>query len=408
MKGVEIMLMALLGFIVIIMVIFWAVSQAGIGRQGTVISRDIAGADASISGIESLKRSLKESLSLSSTKASLQIAAAGGSYGGERLWWCNGQSMPPETDEVLWSMSNKSSALFQVYANTLRKVQDFNMTGYKCAVIKYPESCADSMCKEWNVSSSDGTVSTQTKDLKVIYDGIIDSEPKPNRFWWMYFRLYGYVKENDMKIDIPGCIPGDDTTTIKFAADPYIRSMVAQLENRFDNYVYCNYAYECGPDTAACETECPTTFNQQLCFSTALQQEITTTFVQTTTEESGSAAAKIAIKCVDQRYRIPDEKQFKELTWIIKAGVVIDYNKCPTTVLPPTLPPVTQPPVTRPPVTLPPTITTTTKPSPTTTKPKPPTTVPPVTQPPVTQPPVTNPPTTKPPTTTLPPPAPTP
>src|SRR3989338_4668250 len=107
MKGMEMATIALIGFITIAAILFWSVSQIGIGRQGIILSQDISEADKAISGIEGQKRTLKDSLVFSSNLASLQIAASGGSYGNERVWWCNGQPTPPELNEVLWSMSNK-------------------------------------------------------------------------------------------------------------------------------------------------------------------------------------------------------------------------------------------------------------------------------------------------------------
>src|SRR3989338_3928106 len=152
MKGIEILTIALIGFVVIAFVIFWSVSELGIGRQGIVLSREISDADASISSIESSKRSLKESVSLSSNMASLQIAASGGSYGNERLWWCNNNPVPPESIEVLWSLSNKTSSFFQIYAGKAESLIESNITGYGCIKISYPNECKRFPCAYWNAS----------------------------------------------------------------------------------------------------------------------------------------------------------------------------------------------------------------------------------------------------------------
>ena len=323
MKGIEILSIALIGFIVITLVLFWSISHIGITRQSTVLSREISEADSAISEIESSKRSLKDALELTSNFASLQIAAAGGSYGGERLWWCNGRPVPPEPVEVVWSMSNKTSSLFSIYMGRADTILESDMKGYECVKVQYPEECRTAECIFWNSTALAGNISYQGQDLKVIYDGNIATDAKPNRFWWIYLKLYEYAKKKPLVLALSSCIT--DTTELKPEIDKLLQEMMKELEALFDGFVKCSYEYECGPSGAICTTECPKRFDLQLCHT----PQISFAANQAQALDEGSTTTKVAIKCTDQKYRIPDEKKFKELTWIIKASIEARYEICP-------------------------------------------------------------------------------
>ena len=345
MKGLEIFTIAMLGLIAVSAAIFWSSVQIGIGQQGATLSREISEADKAVSEVEGSKRTLKDSLVFASHISSLQIAAAGGSYGNERVWWCNGQPTPPEPLEVTWSLSNKTGAIFKIYYDRTEKLADYRVKGYKCIELDYPNECTSSVCALWNASAVDGSVSYQGKDLKVVYDGNVETDVKLNRFWWIYFKLYGYAKGKVLEVTLPNCV--NSVSETKGYLDEFLRQLIAELESKFDGFVKCSYGYECEPSEGVCITECPEDFSQQLChgmesFASDVQQYEQSAQLNAAQAEGEllTTTPKVAIKCTDTKYRIPDEKSFKELTWMIKAVIVIHYEICP---LPPAPEPVPVP-----------------------------------------------------------------
>ncbi len=323
MKGIEILTLALIGFLAIIIVILWAIFQVGT-RPSELVERTEA--DIAISQLETAKRTISDALIFSSHQTSIDVAAAGGTLAGARYWWCNGEPTPPEPIEVLWAVSNKTLALHNVYVNATQNHTDVRYTYYDCAAVfdAGEKICAkrdSSQCEHWNVSSTGGTLGVKSENINVFYDGSIVGEPKNNRFWWMYYILLKAAKENMLVRAAQQGFQSECT------AEPVQNMRVALdfaidlLEKQFDEYVECSFEFKCGPDTTmeCLNEECKSEFKEKLCFDVGSKK----LSLPVSAQQANQASVVIEVECIDHKYQIPSERGQEELIWRFLAVLAV-------------------------------------------------------------------------------------
>ncbi|MFH0832485.1 MAG: hypothetical protein V1900_02055 [Candidatus Aenigmatarchaeota archaeon] len=319
MKGLEFLSMAMVGFLAAAVVLGWSMTQ--VGMQTSTAAKTPA--DEAASTMDKAKKSLSDSLMLASHQSSLEVAAAGGSLSGERVWICNGASTPPEPNEVRYSMSEKTKTIANSFIDAFNgKMDGVTATKYSCVKVFEPgaEKCgirSSASCESWFNSAMGGTITVKGDEYRMLYDGDITADTISNRFWWMYYNLYNTVKSNIMQQTMTGalqCIPVPGPEQARNA----INAAVTMLQGQFDSFVRCEVEYECGPGgTANCMNyPCPTAFDKNLCYEPG---EIGL---------QGSNGARIAIKCTDTKFKIPSQEGTENLVWVIKATVAPTGTAC--------------------------------------------------------------------------------
>jgi len=343
-KGFEMLNIALIGFLAIVVVLGWSMFNMGGGTQyaSTIVGQ--SDTDVAISTLESTKRVAAGDLAFSSHVAALQVAAAGGGCSGDRLWYCAGQPTPPEPNEVQFCMSEKTKALFNIYAESIKnQIEGASVTKYTCAGVydKGYDLCSvqdSSQCESWSSAGIGGSIGIDKKETDITYSGTIPTDVPSNRFWYMYYRLYKLTKENFLMRAMQQGLQANCASDQPMAdrMDGALKFAIEQLQNQFDQYVECKFEYECPPSsTMTCMNEdCDTPDAKQLCYKTSGADMVglaglTAESAGRTDKSSLSSrdyfqvqpSARIVVECIDRKFNIPSEVGTENLRFVFRAAL---------------------------------------------------------------------------------------
>jgi len=364
-KGVAYSTIVILALIGILLVSLWSYSQLATGSifGGSITQRTPQ--DVAVSNLELAKQFLTQNLKFSSETSSLDIAANGGTQFGSTYWYCDSEPTPPEVNEVNFALSNETLNFMNAYVQTIPNSNlaksGIQVSKYNCAGVydKGQATCMQqdsTQCESFQTTGTQGGTIQITKPAQVQYTGDIAADVSPDRFYWMYYKLYDDTKNSGLLRAIASGLR-DTCPTRTTGAQPSQARLQFALQKACDHYesllaepdgtryVKCNIEVLCA-DTAtpvACmNTPCKrSAFNQQLCWNTASQSPLVSNignsvrnFVSglggTAAEAQGGAFAGIRIKVTltDNKFNIPSTEGIQPLVWNIWAQTQIANQEC--------------------------------------------------------------------------------
>jgi len=269
--------------------------QSSIGSRvgGSIVEK--ASQDVSDQKLENTKATIAGALKFGTMLSALDVAAQGGTADSLTYWECNGEPQPPELNEVLFALSNTSIQYFNSYLKTLKKdlkEKFINVSECDCVAIKPPkkEICMNEDCSSFGSGAKDEKIKV-TFPTNTSYDGDIEVDISPIRFWMFYYRLYDFFKNNKLlqviqKSMLANC-PEDALVKYEIAYQDVCRDLIKELsrhdspggvecktiksEYEGDDHteILCTHKYiDCRiVETGAPHTDCERDPREDICFS---------------------------------------------------------------------------------------------------------------------------------------------
>jgi hypothetical protein len=222
---------------------------------------------------------------------------------------------------------------------------------YGCCGIDDPGLAAcmqsdSSSCEFFTATGTQGGVIEVLEPAYVSYSGDLTGSAYPNRFYWMYYKLYDDANNNMlprvMSQAFASHCPGPQLNSekIKMALDDACKHYVS-LFKEDPQYVQCEYQIycmgcgdgSCSADTASCldfDCERPA-FSESLCWeggvSVAGKGQLSTgEKISYQGGTVGSVNVRFSIK--DTKYKISSSLGSKPVVWNIWAAIQIAQRQC--------------------------------------------------------------------------------
>ncbi|MBS3055354.1 MAG: hypothetical protein J4452_02605 [Candidatus Aenigmarchaeota archaeon] len=353
MKGIAYATIVIIALIGVLMVSVWSYNNLSSGTQFAGTISNVGPKDIAITRLETAKRFLSQDLSYSTQSASLEVAANGGSQASRTFWYCNNEPVPPESNEVHFSMSNTSNVYLQTYFKGLKdsQIAQLGVTAspYQCnGIYDYGKDACNQRssqgCESFKSTATQGGVITVTSPASVTYSGDLAVDNTNNRFWWIYYRLYDDTKNNLPVRVIFSSIRDQCTspTSMPQKIEVAIQNVCKHYEELFKEdpqYVKCSYEIKC-LDTAnpvAClNTPCQkSTFADNLCYEKTSASGLKTNVFDSlggkiVSAQTGSSLGGVLVnfKLTDNKFNIPSSKGLQPLVWSFWDSFDVTRQEC--------------------------------------------------------------------------------
>lgn len=246
-KGQSFSVIPIIALLGVLGLSIWAAYQLSLGNTQRDIFQDVSEEDEASQKLELIKNMLISDLTFSSSQASLEIAANGGTET-TTFWYCT-YPLPPTPEEVQAAMSKRTLDHLNSYVRTLRDENIlFEVEGtlplYSCARVfdKGKSKClgsGSSQCEDWAASAgADGAKIEIKKPASMSDSADLEAHIIDNRFYWMYYNLYENFQINDYSKYFPerittggcNCYLIDDNGEI-VTKDKYINDLWEYLKS---------------------------------------------------------------------------------------------------------------------------------------------------------------------------------
>ena len=361
-KGVAFSTIAILALVGILLVSIWAYGQLATGSRFGASITQRQPQDIAISRLELAKQFLTQNLKFSSSSASVEIAANGGTQVPKTYWYCNDKAIPPELEEVKYSLSNSSHNFLSAYISTLSESELENLgvtvSPYECVGIDDPgqSNCLlkdTSHCESFTSTGTQGGLIEVSDPAYVSYGGDLASDVSTDRFFMFYYKLYKDTKESGLTRSIAQGLR--ESCTQRGA--PSVQRLQFALQKACDHfealfeepdgkrYVECEYEILCidtvNP-TACTNVNCERpAFSKQLCWekaSSSPQVSVDLSGLQNffdgiggkTVSAQGASFGGIEIifHLTDTKYKVSSAQGPVNLVWNLNAVLNVANQEC--------------------------------------------------------------------------------
>jgi hypothetical protein len=350
-KGVAYSTIAILALLGILMVSIWSYSQLATGSRFGLTLTQREPQDIALSNLELAKQFLTQNLKFSSQTAALDIAANGGTQSGATYWYCDSQPTPPETNEVNYAMSNTILNFTNAYIATIPNSQlerlGVHVSNYNCAGVydNGHDLCTQqdsSQCEGFQTTGTQGGTIQITSPAQVQYTGSLAADDSPNRFYWMYYKLYDDTKASGLLRSIAAGLR-DTCPTQTMDAASRLQIALQKACDHYENllaepdgtkYVQCKMEVLCADtqNPGSCiNTPCHRpALTQQLCWTSASQSSASNQNQGKIASAQGAAFAGIRVKVTltDTKFNIPSSEGLQPLVWNLWAETQISNQEC--------------------------------------------------------------------------------
>lgn len=337
MRGIDISAVGIVALLGISVFLGWGVSQLSTGLGTSTEISETTSQGTIFAELENTKRSVTQDIVFSAHQASLAVAAQGGSYVAQRYWMC-GEPQPPEPEEVLYAMSEKTGEILEAYVNeTSLKEKGIDIYGYDCSAIYEPgvEKCLgkdSSQCESFSPSAIDGKIELAEGNAKISYKGDLMEDADSNRFWWLYYNLYDAIKDDmfrswvaeDMQADCPDVTPSVEKI------DGGIEYACEKLKRAFDDYVEVECAPTCLKGDMSClNSECAPPEVPPACYSEMSFDSDKASAEEKLSFQGVSGSAGIEVTITDNKFNIPGpDASLEPLVWTLELVTNFDGQEC--------------------------------------------------------------------------------
>jgi len=351
-KGVAYSTVAILALLGILMVSIWSYSQLATGSRFGLTLTQREPQDIAVSNLELTKQFLTQDLKFSSQTSALSIAANGGTQAGVAYWYCDSQPTPPETNEVNYAMSvtikNFTNAYIATIPNSDLEKLGVQVSQYNCAGVydNGHDLCTQqdsSQCEGFQTSGMDGGTIQITTPSQAQYTGSLAADVSPNRFYWMYYKLYDDTKASGLLRSIATGLR-DSCPTQRANAEGRLQFALQKACDHYENllaepdgtkYVTCKIEVLCkdfSSPVACVNTPCQrTALDQQLCWTSASQSAPDQSQEQGNTASLQAAAfagVRLKVTLTDTKFNIPSADGLQPLVWNLWAETQIANQEC--------------------------------------------------------------------------------
>lgn len=349
-KGVAYSTIAILALLGILMVSIWSYSQLATGSRFGLTLTQREPQDIAVSNLELAKQFLTQNLKFSSETAALDIAANGGTQYGATYWYCDSQPNPPTTSEVNYAMSNMALNFTNAYIATIPNSQleklGVQVSNYGCAGVydNGHDLCTQqdsSQCEGFQTTGTQGGTIQITTPAQVQYTGNLAADVNPNRFYWMYYKLYDDTLNSGLLRSIAAGLR-DTCPTQTMDAQGRLQIALQKACDHYENllaepdgtkYVQCTMTVLCADTSnpgSCLNTPCQrTTSNQQLCWTSASQSAASENQGKIASAQGAAfAGIRVKVTLTDTKFNIPSSTGLQPLVWNLWAETQISNQEC--------------------------------------------------------------------------------
>lgn len=257
--------------------------------------------------IESFKRFSKLSLIYSSSQAILEQAGKGVTDSEKINAWIKNGPSPPDFREALECLENNTLHYVDLYTKNYTielplkyKVISpnsikYNVTFDEVLSGKYDEG-------DYNILLENGEIILSTKNMDVSDEVMLLEQVNKNRFWYLYRNFYEWSGENLFGKKFVDCVSSCEGCE---CVENYAKDALNNLQNRFDEFVDCDYQRECcirGPSQITGKLNGLTIWKQNEC---SWSGELKNMDGKNTTGISDNKLGAVYIfTCTDKKYYI--------------------------------------------------------------------------------------------------------
>jgi len=358
-KGVAYSTLVILALVGILLVSVWSYSQLATGSRfgATITQRQKE--DISISNLELAKQFMTQNLKFSSSSASVDIAANGGTQVPKTYWYCDDAPTPPELNEVHFALSNTTRNYLGAYISTLSESELKNLgvsvSPYNCIGIADPgrDNCLKkdtSNCESFTSSAMQGGLIEVSTPTYVSYSGDLAADVATDRFFNFYYKLYKDTKESGLTRSIAtGLRDSCDTTNtaaqrLQFALEKACDHYEALFEEPDGKkYVTCEFEILCTDTvnpTACTNVDCERPeLTQALCWKSssaakinvdlsALNKVFDSIGGKVVRAQASFAGIEIIFHLTDTKYKVSSAKGPVDLIWNLYAVIDVANQEC--------------------------------------------------------------------------------
>ena len=361
-KGVAYSTIVILALVGVLLVSVWSFSQLATGTRfgATITQRQKE--DISISNLELAKQFMTQNLKFSSSSASVDIAANGGTQVPKTYWYCGDEATPPELNEVQFALSNTTRSYLGAYISTLSESELKNLgvsvSPYSCVGITDPgsDNCLKkdtSNCESFTSSATQGGLIEVSTPAYVSYSGDLAADVATDRFFNFYYKLYKDTKESGLTRSIAQGLR--DSCPMRTNSDQRLKFALQKACDHYEalfeepdgkKYVKCEYELLCTDTvnpTACTNVNCKRPpLAQQLCWESASTSKVNVdlsylsgfnkifdSFGGKIVKAQGTfAGIEIIFHLTDTKYKVSSARGPVDLVWNLYAAIEVDNQQC--------------------------------------------------------------------------------